>query len=117
MNTDHNITEVEINGAMIIPFDFTMSTVLKFVQLKKWTYPWTKVLSALLDEGALWTDQIEFFNMAMTVGCTRTKTTTKPSEADLANSFLVVFQAFATAVSATLTSIGGDTDTDGEKKT
>ena len=85
MNTDHkNITEVEINGAMI-PFDFT--------------------------------DQIEFFNMAMTVGCTRTKTTTKPSEADLANSFLVVFQAFATAVSATLTSTGGDTDTDGEKKT
>lgn len=41
MNTDHNITEVEINGAMI-PFDFTMSTVLKFVQLKSGHTPGPK---------------------------------------------------------------------------
>ena len=95
--------DIEINGVQY-PFHFGMSTILKFLQQKKAKAPAIKAINMLLSEESDFMEQIEFFSLALQVGCKLKDPAMKyPGEVDIADHYLTILKAASDTVKAYIT--------------
>ena len=95
--------DIEINGVQY-PFHFGMSTILKFLQQKKAKASAIKAINMLLSEESDFMEQIEFFSLALQVGCKLKDPAMKyPGEVDIADHYLTILKAASDTVMTNLT--------------